>query len=320
MQLEQAMKFQLHYFFGDGSHIMDAVVRHRCEGQLLRIIDEISNTLHIPLTPQTEAYTEGGLKEVWTFVKSNPYFLAVATGVLINVLSDKISIDRELINLQKESLRLEIQEKQLNIHKLKKEIDSGEKKVVESITNDVVFILNHNYRAIRSRSEFYKNLQGFHKVTQISSQIFDFQNHPISEPKVVDRNQFKNFILHTDELPKERDESATIDVISPVLKKEKYKWRGVYEGVPIDFYMKDKDFKESIFQQQVSFTNGVSLVCVLEISKKMNEAGEIYISNYSVITVISYSLGEQSVETKQGKRYFKEKEYRKNQLKLFDKE
>ncbi len=138
---EQVMKFELHYFFGDGSHRMDAIVRHRCEGELLKIIEEISNTLHIPFTPQTEAYAEGGLKEICSFGKSNPYLLAVATGVLINVLSDRINIDRELINLQKESLRLEIQEKKLNTYKLKKEIDSGDPQLINSITKDVVFIL-----------------------------------------------------------------------------------------------------------------------------------------------------------------------------------
>lgn len=320
MSDEHVMKFELHYFFGDGSHRMDAIARHQCEGELLRIIEEISHVLHIHFTPQTEAYAEGGLKEIWSFVKSNPIFLAVATGVLINVISDQVKIDRELINLQKESLLLEIQEKKLNLYNLKKEINSGEPEVINAITNDVVFILNNNYRAIRSRSEFYKNLQACHKITKISSQQLDFQNRPLSDPKVVERDQFENFILSTDELPKETDEAATIDVISPVLKKGKYKWRGVYGGSPIDFYMKDKDFKDSIFHQQVSFTNGISLKCVLEISKKINEIGEVYVSNYSVLTVISYHFGEQSVETKQGKQYFRLKELKQNQLKLFDNE
>ena len=83
--------------------------------------------------------------------------------------------------------------------------------------------------------------------------------------------------------------------------------------------MKDSEFKNSIFHQQVSFTNGVSLECVLVISKKMNEIGDIYVSNYSVPTVISYHFGTDTIETTQGKKYFRDKGYKDNQLNLFDK-
>ncbi len=315
----QVMKVELHYFFSDESHQMDAIVRHRCEGELLKIIEEISNVLNIIITPQTEAYVEGGLKEIWSFAKRNQYVLGVVTGVLVNVLSNQINIDREHIDLQKESLRLEIQEKRLNIEKLKKEIEIGEPKAQELITDHIVFILNNEYRVIRSRSDFYKNLQGYEKITKISGQQTNSNNQPISEPIIVEREQFKNFILSTDELPTEIDEAASIEVVSPVLKKGKYKWRGIYKGSPIDFYMKDSEFKNSIFHQQVSFTNGVSLECVLVISKKMNEIGDIYVSNYSVPIVISYHFGVDTIETTQGKKYFRDKEHQDNQLELFDK-
>lgn len=314
----QTIKLELHYIFIDESHQMDAFVRHRCEGELLKIIEELSNVLRIQINPQTEAYVEGGIKEIWSFAKNNPYVLGVLTGVLINVLSDQINIDRELVNLQKESLRLEIQEKRLNIDKLKKEIESGDPKVQKIMFDDLIFILNNEYRVIRSRSDFYKNLIGYNKVARISGQQINVNNQPISEPKIVERNQFQNFILSTDELPEEIDECASIEVISPVLKKGKYKWRGIYNGAPIDFYMKDKEFKDSIFHQQVSFTNGVSLNCILVISKKMNEIGDIYVSNYSVLTVVSYHFGEDTVETRQGKKYFRDKELKANQLNLFD--
>lgn len=320
MSDSQVMKFELHYFFSDDAHQMNAIVRHRCEGELLRIIEEISNIMNINVIPQTEAYVEGGLKEIWSFAKRNRYVLGIATGVLINVLSNQINIDREHINLQKESLRLDIQQKKFEIEKLKKEIEIGEPKALELMSDHLVFILNNEYRVIRSRSDFYKNLQGYERITKISGQQTNENNQPISEPIVVERAQFGNFILSTDELPIEIDEAASIEVVSPVLKKGKYKWRGIYKGSPIDFYMKDSEFKSAIFHQQVSFTNGVSLDCVLVISKKMNEIGDIYVSSYSVATVISYHYGEETIETNQGKKYFRDKEFRNSQLKLFDKE
>jgi len=318
MPNEQVMKVGLHYFFTDVSHQMDAVVRHRCEGEFLKIIGLLSNVLDIPIYPQTEAYVEGGVKEIWSFAKNNKYVLGVLTGVLINVLSDQINIDRELVDLQKESLRLEIQEKKLNIQKLKKELESGDSDVIHVISEDLIFIMNTEYRVIRARSDLYKNLLGYQKVTKISGQQLDINNKAISEPRIVERERFRDFILSTDELPKEIDETATIEVISPVLKKGKFKWRGIYEGDSIDFYMQDKEFKNSIYHKQVSFTNGISLKCVLEISKKMNEIGEIYAFKYSVHTVISYHLGENTFETDQGRSYFARKTSDKNQMKLFD--
>ena len=252
----QVMIVEFHYYFDDDSNQMDAVVRHRCEGEILKIIREISHELNIQINPQTEAYIEGGLKKIWSFAKNNQYILGILTAVLINVLSSQINIDRELANLQKESLRLEIQEKKLNIIKLKKEIELGQPEVIGSISEDLIFILNNQYRVIRPRSDFYKNLDGYPKIMKISGQQLDINNEPLSEPEVVKKEHFKNFILSTDELPPEIDESAIMEVVSPVLKKGKYKWKGIYDGKSMDFYMKDKDFRESIFRQQVSFTNG----------------------------------------------------------------
>ena len=315
----QILKVKIHYYFSDASHQMDAVTRHKCEGEILKLMDQISYLLKIDPHPQTEAYREGGLKELWSFTKNNPYILAIFSGVLINVLSDQINIDREFINLQKDNLKLEIQQKKLNIYKLKKEIESGDPDVLGGISKDLLFILNNEYRVIRARSDFYRNLIKYRKVTSISGQQLDGNNLPLSDPKVVEREQFAAFILSTDDVPSEIDEEAFIEVISPVLKKGNYKWKGLYGGVSIDFYMKDKDFKESIFLKQVSFTNGISLKCVLEASRKMNEAGEVYISSYSVNTVISYDLGENLVKTTQGRQYLLNKINKPNQLNLFDK-
>ena len=231
----QIMKLELHYFFSDESHQMDAIVRHRCEGEILKIIEEISSVLNIRITPQTEAYVEGGLKEIWSFAKSNQYILGVVTGVLINVLSNQINIDRELINLQKGKPAARNSGKELNIDKLKKEIEVGEPKACALMADHLVFILNNEYRVLRSRSDFYKNLLGYPRITKISGQQVNVNNQPVSEPKVVERAQFKDFVLSTDELPMEIDEAASIDVVSPVLKKGKYKWRGIYKGSPNRF-------------------------------------------------------------------------------------
>lgn len=313
------MKVELHYFLKGSTHQMDAVVRHRCEGEILKLINQIGFYLKIDPKPQTEAYSEGGLVEIWSFLIENQYLLGIVSGVLISVISNLINVDRDLANLQKESLRLEIQNKKLDLHNKLKEIDSGNTELLNEIKEILFFILNKEYRVIRARSDFYKNLNKYQKVEKISGTQLSYNNLPLAAPTVVEREQFKKFILYTDDVPSELDEDASIDVIAPVLKKGNYKWKGFYEGAPIDFYMKDKYFKESIFLKQVSFTNGINLKCILEASRKMNEAGEIYISSYSVLAVISYHFGENLVETPQGRKYFLNKKSKSSQLNLFDK-
>jgi hypothetical protein len=316
------MKIELHYFFGDDLHQMDATVRHQCEGEVLKIIEELSNVLNVKYRPQTEPYLEGGLKEIWSFAK-NPIVVAVLTGVLtgvlIDVLSDHLTTDRELVGLQKESLRLEIDQRKLEIIKLKNELENGESTETDILCENLSFVLNNDYRVIRARSNYYKNLNYYPRVTMVSGQQINIKNEPVSEPKFVKREQFHEFILSTDNLPQETDEEATIEVISPVLKKGKFKWRGLYKGEPIDFYMKDKIFKDSVFRQQVSFTNGIFLKSILIISKKMNEIGDIYVSSYSVVTVVSYNIGANTIATKQGKKFFRDKKFLLSQMDLFEK-
>ena len=324
MLVTQVKKFELHYFFGDDLHQMDAAIRHRCEGELLKILGELSHVLHTPLSIETLAYSEGGLKELYSFARNQKFLAGLAagiiSGVLINVISAEITKDRELINLQKEELRLEIEQKKQQLYEKKKQISENKNAdAVISIQNDLVFILNNDYRVIKAKSEFYKNLQSYQRVTKISGQQMDARNIPVSDAAVVERDQFHKFILTTDELPKEYDENAAIELISPVLKKGKYKWRGIYNGAPIDFYMKDNIFKNLVYSQQVAFKNGVSLQCVLEISKKMNEIGDIYVSSYSVLTVVTYDNEDGKVQTSQGKQYFQEKTELERQLSLFKK-
>lgn len=320
----QVKKFELHYYFGDDLHQMDAAVRHRCEGELLKILGELSHILHIPISIETVAYSEGGLKELYSLAK-NQKFLAglvagIVSGVLINVISAEITKDNELVNLQKEELRLEIELKKHQLYEKRKQINKNQNAdAVISIQNDLVFILNNDYRVVKAKSEFYKNLQSYQRVTKFSGQQMDARNNPVAEATVVEREEFHKFILTTDELPKEYDENAEIELISPVLKKGRYKWRGLYNGEAIDFYMKDSVFKSSVFNQQVAFKNGVSLQCVLEISKKINEIGDIYVSSYSVVTVITYDDAGKKIQTNQGKQYFREKSELESQMDLFGK-
>ena len=75
---EVANKIELHYFFSDESHSMNALVRNKCEHNLLGILKERSTVLNARLNVETEAYTEGGLKERFVLLSNSEFLRSFA--------------------------------------------------------------------------------------------------------------------------------------------------------------------------------------------------------------------------------------------------
>lgn len=59
---EQANKLELHYYFRDNSHSMDAFIRNQCEKELLYIYKEVLSLFDIDAEVESEAFDEGGFK------------------------------------------------------------------------------------------------------------------------------------------------------------------------------------------------------------------------------------------------------------------
>ena len=201
-------------------------------------------------------------------------------------------------------------------HEIDKEKDTKNESQI-SIENATITI-NNTYKIIKRKSNFYSNLNSYSKVTQLSTSILSNDNLPIGKEILVNREEFDKFILHSDELKPDIEDNAQIEIISPVLKKGNYKWKGIYNGEIISFRMKDKSFKESVIREGVSFKNGTCIDCILEISKELNEFGDIIETDYLVKTVIRKHDEEISELTPQGKLYLAKKQSDKQQLKLFD--
>lgn len=311
-----ANKLELHYYFdvSDNSHTMNAFVRNRCEFELLQIYTELQKELELDVKIETEAFEEGGLIEVWTFLADN----AIQITLLLTALSQVISrIPLKKTKLEEKDLKLSIEERKLNIKALKKELKGKEP---EQITiQNLNLIIDSNPKILKHLSNYYKQLYNYPKVKKISTTKLSVIKTKVEESKFIARTEFDKFVIESDELKSEIDETATIEIISPVLKKGKYKWKGVYGkiGEAVDFYMKDKIFKQSVIAEGIEFKNGTFIDCILEKSRKINEIGEIYTSAYSVLTVLKKHYENTVAETPQGKRFRKEKEAEKQQFKLF---
>lgn len=324
-------RLELHYWFSndDKTHTMDAVVRNKCEHELLQIVSTISKELNVQIKVETEAYDEGGLVELYTFLGSAEgqaimalSNLAVATlGVLISKIPLKRAkldkIEQEL-NIEEKRLNIEVQK--LNIALLKQELENKKINSTNINIEKIDFILNNNIKVLKHKSNFYKILNNYPKVKKISTVKTDEKKEPLEEPNIVERKDFEKFILESDNLEPLQDDNATIEIISPVLKKGKYKWKGIYNklGSVIEFSMKDKEFKDNVIEEGISFKNGTFIDCIMEIERKIDDLGNIFNSNYSVLTVLKRYDENASFETPKGKKIRQKKDADRQQLKLFD--
>jgi len=309
-------KLELHYYLSDESHSMDAFVKNKAEAELLKVFKEISHILELDLSFEIEALTEGGIKEFIKILKKKKTkkqiakILAVVgvifSGVLTNIISDQFTKNPEL-----EKSKLE--ESQLNIKKLKRDLEKEDITKEEStlIIENLTVIISNTDKIKFHRSNFYSNLLKENKIEQISTTELDENNNPLSKEKKVSRENFNKFIVHKVKIDSEFVEDANIEIVSPVLKKGKMKWRGYYDSKPISFNLLDSDFRNSVLNREVSFQNGTSIKCLLEFEKEMDDEGNIKTTEINVFDVSNIFEGETTIITKRGKEIIEEKKQTK---------
>jgi hypothetical protein len=309
-------KLELHYYLSDKSHSMDAFVKNKAEAELLKVFKEISELLELDLSFEIEALTEGGIKEFIKILKKKKTkkqiakILAVVgvifSGVLTNIISDQFTKNPELEKSQ-------LEESQLNIKKLKRDLEKEDILEEEStlIIENLTVIISNTDKIKFHRSNFYSNLLKENKIEQISTTELDENNNPLSEEKKVSIENFNKFIVHKVKIDSEFIEDVNIEIVSPVLKKGKMKWRGYYDSKPISFNLLDSDFRNSVLNREVSFQNGTSIKCLLEFEKEMDDEGNIKTTEINVFDVSNIFEGETTIITKRGKEIIEEKKQTK---------
>ena len=313
--IRQANKIELHYFLRDETHTMNAFIRNECEKELLTIFKEVILSLDIEIDVESEAFKEGGLKEIWKFLGKNGVQITLVLTVFVLVLSRIPVENKELVNLQIENLELDNELKRQELKKIKNEVKTNEE-LTEEVVERVLEILDNDYKIIWHKSNFYKKLNFYPKVTKLATQRLNEQNEPVEKERTVERQDFRKFILRSDTFPPNIDEEALIDIISPVLKKGNFSWKGFYKGDIISFEMNDQMFKNSVLNKEIEFINGTAIKCVLHQNRKIDETGFVKIVQNKVLTVIEIITEDNYLATEQGKRYKRDKDLKKDQLKL----
>lgn len=306
-------KLEMRFFFNDKSNYMDAMIKHRCEKEILSLIRALADMLDVKMTVYSEPFAEDIYKEVWAVAGENPRSISIVLNIFMQIMTrpllsvggqplvERSVTDEELMQRELALFRRDLRLKKAGV-----------------MPRELIDLLNSTPRFCKIKSNFYEALRGYPKITKIAMRELNEKNRSRSGVLEVKREQFTYYILRSDELPPVKDNKATIEIISPVLKDSRYRWKGIYNkgGDTIDFYMNDEEFKKDMFDEKISFKSGMCIDCVLTIERKLSELGETINVSYTVETVIRTCFDKMEIITPQGKRHLRKLEAEKKQLTL----
>lgn len=307
-------KLELRYYFSDKSTYFDAMIRHRCEKEVLSVLKTLSDMLNVNMTVYNELLPVDGFRDVWAVAGENSRSISIVLNLFMQLWSrpsilvgGQLAAEHTYEDEEKMQKELALLRKEL---KLKKE--------APLIPRSLIELLSSTPRFCKAKSNFYESLKGYPKVTKITLRELNASNRSRSGSLTVKQDHFDYYILRSDELSPIKDGHATIEIISPVLKDSRYRWKGIYNkgGMTIDFYMCDEDFKKDMFDEKIVFKSGMCIDCVMEIERKLNEMGEIVNVSYTVKTVIRTRFDQMEILTPQGKRHLRKLEAERKQLTL----
>jgi hypothetical protein len=293
--IERSNSLQFHYYFRDDSHSIDSILRNECEKEIIYIFKEISETLGLQLELETLPTEEGGFKETWRFLGKNSAQISLIVAIAAIVISRFPAENKELTTLQIENLKLDNELKRKELERLNLEFLQDDDEINQETVIDSVELVNKNYKVSWRKSNLYKKLNSYQKVDYID--VVRFQDEkPIGTVRKVPKNEFSKFILRSDEIPKLQLENAKIDVISPAIKRGKFRWKGFYENNIINFLVNDFDFSNKVINGQIHFSNRYSIEVDMTQERKINQDGNIIVTN-SVVSKVNASIeGENRIE------------------------
>lgn len=303
-------EIEIHYYLPEGVHAADAFLIARAESEFIHIIREVAHVLEIDFSLETEALAQGGLRQAWKAFGKNSGQIGCLLTLVTLIITLRPQNDQELVALQKEEARLHIEELKNQLAK-----DQYNNPSADVIKAGAIEISN-NIKIVKRRSNFYESIVKEKKINSITFSCSEDGNN-INYQTSVKRQEFNNFIALTGKLPSKIDEDALIYIISPVLRKGRFKWKGEYKGENIEFWINDRKFKEAVLKKRVDFHSGTAIKCILEIKIKVDEVGHLSNSGYFVSLVKSVVDEDHNYLTESGKTYEARIKFEKNQMRLF---
>ncbi len=298
---EENNAFELHYWFDDETHRMDALLQNKCEAEILGFIKTVATELGQDVIIETEPLVEGGLRRWFKLtpkgkVKNTDITASVITSVVTELIVTTIAgkkVNEVEVPLGKTTKKKALKE---GVQVVGNTVDNnGERDILEEILQEKQ--LNKNSVLLKRRSNFYEYLAKYKKLTKVSFAIQNDRKESQSEEQSVEKSLFSRYILTSNKLEPLEIEGAEVEIVSPVLKKGNYKWRGIYNGTSSLFGMKSNEFKAMVQSGTVEFKNGTSIKCLLEVKRKINSEGVEVVTERNILSVNEYYNNDLTVQT-----------------------
>lgn len=287
--------WKVHYHLQGGIHHMDALVRNQAERELLAVVQEVASALDIPLQIGSAARGEGGVEDYLTIFSANKEAIALAVTLLGALFSaplyrEKVRQSRQqsvMNDLTIQKMRLEITEKEDSAQRREVEkTDAVKTKALplESAptVEQVAIALLGRRRLAHHRSNYYAELMREPRIEAVGYAA----SHARGAPEVqVARADFGAFIVDQAPIEPERHLRIPMEIVSPVLRRESIKWRGIFNKKVISFELADAEFRGHVAAGLVQFQCGTTLVCDLEIRLEEDDCGKVEVTGYVVTQV-----------------------------------
>jgi hypothetical protein len=305
----------LHFYLPQGGHQLDAFLLNKCEAEFLAVLREIGKQLDVSFEVEVQAYGEGGITVLLKLVKAHALALSIIGGAIVGICTAadwilykaplqrqqleknqfELDRDRRLAEQQYEQNELNLKKARIELKKLEQEASDGAPKMPATDASkplelegppkpdDVIPALIAQRKIVRHRSRFYELLLESDKVSQVG---FAQSHHPSEGQEViVPRHHFAEYVVTLDELPPSSMTMVSVEIVSPVFRRGKYKWRGILSKKVIAFEIADEAFLTKVATRKVKFQSGTTLVCDIDVQAKENEAGDIEGHTYTVTRV-----------------------------------
>ena len=255
---QEKCQFIIHYYLADKSHSMDTFAKNSIEKDFLNIINVVKNEFNVEIKLESRVPKEGGFVEILDIIEAHPVVASAIIAPSVNYTIKQIAkLIKYFLSGKYKKDKLENEKSELENEKLKLEISKLKN---ENTDNQL------EQKIARPLSNYYTKIEKYEKIEAVGF------GKTINDEYKVERKDFKNFILN-DNKETTIDDEANIELISPVLKEGKYRWRGIYKGENIDFSMGDSKFKSDIISGRYDFGNGSFINCQLHITKIYDNFG-----------------------------------------------
>ncbi len=178
-----ANKLEFRYYFNDRSMYIDAMVRNKCEKEMLSLIHYVAELLDVKMMTYSEPYQkEGGYSDIWCVAGRNPRANSVVLNVVMRLITQTaLSPEGEPIRYSKTKLQEMTNELRLSLKN---------KKGAVLIPHGFIPQLSLLPRIGKSKAIVYEAVKSYSKVTKIVLRELNENNRGRSGSLEVKREQF----------------------------------------------------------------------------------------------------------------------------------